>query len=85
MQVIFAAVDEETGKRLSLPPDATGTLYQRSFRNAVATAHVLVPNLKRIALVGDPFERQAVRGHYKQELALYQRVRAHRPHGSLDG
>jgi hypothetical protein len=68
--VIFAAVDEETGKRLNLPPGVTGTLYQRSFRNAVATARVLVPNLKRIALVGDPFERQAVRGHYKQEVPV---------------
>ena len=69
--VIFAAVDEETGKRLSLPPDVTGTLYHRSFRDAVASARVLVPNLKRIALVGDPFERQAVRGHYKQEVPLF--------------
>src|SRR5215472_9062680 len=69
--VIFAAVDEETGKRLSLPPGVTGTLYRRSFRDAVATAKTLVPNLKRLALVGDPFERQAVRGHYKQEVPLY--------------
>src|SRR5262245_55430035 len=69
--VIFASVDEETGKRLKLPPHVTGTLYQRSFRNAVATAQMLVPNLKRLALVGDPFERQAVRGHYKQEVPLY--------------
>jgi formate hydrogenlyase transcriptional activator len=69
--VIFAAVDEETGKRLSLPPGVTGTLYQRSFRDAVATARLLVPNLKRIALVGEPFERQAVRGHYKQEVPRY--------------
>ena len=71
MPAIFAAVDEETGKRLSLPPDVTGTLYHRSFRDAVASARVLVPNLKRIALVGDPFERQAVRGHYKQEVPLF--------------
>ena len=69
--VIFAAVDEQTGKRLSLPPDVTGTLYPRSFRDAVAAARVLVPDLKRIALVGDPFERQAVRGHYKQEIPVY--------------
>jgi len=69
--VIFAAVDEETGKRLRLPPDVTGTLYQRSFRNLVATARVLVPNLKRLALVGDPFEQQAVRGHYKREIPVY--------------
>jgi len=69
--VIFAAVDEQTGKRLSLPPGVTGAFYQRSFGSAVATARVLVPNLKRIALVGDPFERQAVRGHYKREVPLY--------------
>ena len=68
---IFASVDEETGKRLSLPPDVTGTLYQRPFRDAVATARLLVPNLKRLALVGDPFERQAVRAHYKQEVPVY--------------
>src|SRR5262249_28097293 len=27
--------------------------------------------LKRIALVGDPFERQAVRGHYKEEIPVF--------------
>src|SRR5262245_20505753 len=69
--VIFAAVDEQTGKRLKLPAGVTGTFYQRSFGSAVATARVLAPNLKRIALVGDPFERQAVRGHYRQEVPLY--------------
>src|SRR5215813_13479937 len=69
--VIFAAVDEQTGKPLSLPPGVTGTFYQRSFGSAVATARVLVPNLKRLALVGDPFERQTVRGHYKREVPLY--------------
>src|SRR5262249_56178282 len=61
---------EETGKRLSLPPGVTGTLYRRPFRNVVATARVLVPNLKRLALVGDPFERQAVRSNYKQEIPI---------------
>ena len=41
--VIFASVDEETGKRLRLPPDVTGTLYQRPFRNVVTTARALQP------------------------------------------
>src|SRR5262245_28972426 len=69
--VIVGAVGGQTGKRLSLPPGVTGTFYQRSFCSAVATARVLVRNLKRIALVGDPFERQAVRGHYTREVPLY--------------
>src|SRR5262244_957508 len=33
--VMFAGVDEETGKRLSLSPGVTGTLYRRPFRNVV--------------------------------------------------
>ena len=32
---------------------------------------MLVPNLKRIALVGDPWERQAVRSHYKDEIPTF--------------
>ena len=68
---VFAGVDEETGKRFSLPPDVTGTLYQRPFRNAVTTARLLVPNLKRIALVGDSWERQAVRRHYREEIPTF--------------
>ena len=67
--VVFASVDKETADRLNLPPDVTGTIYQLVFRNAVTTAQALVPNLKRIALVGDPWERQAVRKHYKDEIA----------------
>jgi hypothetical protein len=58
--VIFAAVDEETAARLNLPSDATGTIYQLPFRNRVAAAQALVPNLRRIALVGDSWEHQEI-------------------------
>jgi signal transduction histidine kinase len=37
----------------------------------VSSAKILVPSLKRLALVGDPFERQAVRGHYRQEVPVH--------------
>jgi len=66
--VVMAAVDDATVARLRLPPNVTGTTYRLMFRDAVASAKMLVPNLKRIALVGDPFERQAVRGHFKEEI-----------------
>src|SRR5262249_6024512 len=59
--VIFAAVDEETAARLNLPSDVTGTIYHVPFDTMVAAAQALVPNLKRMALVGDPWERQAFR------------------------
>jgi len=69
--LIFAAVDEETAARLNLPSDVTGTIYQLPFRNMVAAAQALVPNLKRIALVGDPWERQAFRRHYQEQIPAF--------------
>jgi signal transduction histidine kinase len=69
--VVFAGVDEETAARLRFPSDITGTIYQLPFRNTVTAAQALVPNLKRIALVGDPWERQAVRHHYKDDIPVF--------------
>jgi len=69
--VIFGAVDEETAARLNLPSDVTGTIYRVPFDTMVAAAQALVPNLKRIALVGDPWERQAFRRHYQQEIPAF--------------
>src|SRR5262245_19761920 len=66
--VVMAAVDDATIARLRLPSNVTGTTYRLTFRDAVASAKLLVPNMKRIALVGDPLERQAVRGHFKEEI-----------------
>ena len=69
--VVFAGVDEETASRLTLPSDVTGSIYQLPFRNTVTAARALVPNLKRIALVGDAWERQAVRRHYKEDIPAF--------------
>ena len=69
--IVFAGIDEETGKRLNFPPGVTGVLYQRTFRNIVTSAQALLPNLKRIALVGDAWERQAVRRHYREEIPAF--------------
>src|SRR5262249_15810244 len=66
--VAFAAVDEETAARLKISSGVTGHIYQLPFRNMVTAAQALVPNLKRIALVGDSWERQAVRRHYQDEI-----------------
>ncbi len=66
--VVMAAVDDATIARLRLPSNVTGTTYRLTFSDAVASARMLVPNLKRIALVGDPLERQAVRAHFKAEI-----------------
>ena len=65
--VVFGSVDSRSLPRL--PPDVTGTTFRLTMRNAVTAARALVPNLRRIALVGEPFERQPFRRHFSQELA----------------
>ena len=69
--VVFAAVDEETVARLDRRRDVTGTIYQLQFGKAVTAARALVPNLKRVAVVGDAWERQAVRRHYKEQIPAF--------------
>ena len=68
--VVFSGVDEETVGRLNLPAGVTGNIYQLPFRNMVTTAQALVPNLKRLALVGDPWEHQTVRRHYQEVIPV---------------
>jgi hypothetical protein len=69
--VVFAAVDENTVKQLPLPPEVTGTTMRLTFRDAVTAARALVPDIKRIVLVGDPLERQTFRRHFKEEVPVF--------------
>jgi signal transduction histidine kinase len=64
--VVFGVVDASSLPRL--PTDVTGITFRFSVRNAVTAARALVPNLRRIALVGDPFEHQPFRRHFPQEI-----------------
>ena len=69
--VVFSYVDPETLARLSLPPDITGTTFRLSLHNVVAAARVMVPDLKRLALVGTRFADNPYRRHFVQELASF--------------
>jgi signal transduction histidine kinase/ABC-type uncharacterized transport system substrate-binding protein len=68
--VVFAMVDNGAASLINLPANVTGTTVQFSLRDAAIAARVLVPRLKRIALVGDPLERQSYYGHFKEEIPL---------------
>ena len=66
--IVFVAMGQGAALRSILPPDATGTFVRLPLGNAIAAARSLVPGLKRIALVGDPIERQPFFHHFTQEL-----------------
>jgi signal transduction histidine kinase len=66
--VAFAAVDADSLAGLNLPANVTGNVVNLTLRDAVSAAEVMVPNLKRVAIVGDRTERQTLRRHFAQEL-----------------
>ena len=66
--VIFAAIDEATASRFDLPANVTGVTMQLTLRDMVSVARIAVPNLRKIALVGDPLERQTFYRHFKDEI-----------------
>jgi signal transduction histidine kinase len=67
--VVFYGVDEVSAAQLNLPPNVTGFVAHQTFRGMLDAARALVPGLKRVALVGDPLERDAYRRNYRQEIA----------------
>ena len=68
--VVFTFVDKPAIAQLELPPDVTGTTLQSHPRDMVAVARTLVPDIKRIALVGDPPENQTYYRDLKKEVPI---------------
>jgi signal transduction histidine kinase len=66
--VAFAMVDEPTAARLHPPPDVTGSLMKLRFADMMMAARAVVPGLKQIAFVGDPWETQTVYRHWHEEI-----------------
>jgi signal transduction histidine kinase/ABC-type uncharacterized transport system substrate-binding protein len=66
--IVFSGIDEGTAAQQSLPPNTTGTAIRRTIRQVLITAKALVPDFKRLAIVGDPLEQQTYRRHYSREL-----------------
>jgi signal transduction histidine kinase len=68
--VVFAGVDEERVPR-QLPPNITGIAIRRSFATMVRVAQMIVPNLKRLALVGDRLDQQIYDRHFVDEISTF--------------
>ena len=66
--VVFAAIDEATIAKVTLPPNVTGVTMQLTLQDMMRTANIVVPDLKRIAIVGDPLERQTFYRHFLDEI-----------------
>src|SRR5262249_43703850 len=68
---VFTYVDPNALSGVKLPADITGTTFRLSLRNVVVSSRALVPDLKRIALVGTRFGENPFRRHFVQELPSF--------------
>jgi signal transduction histidine kinase len=66
--VVFAAIDEVTMSRRTLPNNVTGATMQLTLQDMVKVARIVMPNLKAVAIVGDPLERQTFYRHFADEI-----------------
>jgi signal transduction histidine kinase len=66
--VVFAMVDESTAARMKLQTDVTGSIMKLRFADMMSAAHAVVPDLKRIAFVGDVLEGQTIYRHWRDEI-----------------
>ena len=66
--VVFAAIDEATLSRRILPNNVTGATMQLTLQDMVKVARIVMPNLKAVAIVGDPLERQTFYRHFIDEV-----------------
>ncbi len=66
--VAFEGIDTESLAGLHRPPDTTGETEDLTLWDEVNAAKIMVPNLRRVAIVGDPLERQSTYRHFAQEM-----------------
>jgi signal transduction histidine kinase len=66
--VVFAFVDESVAARIQLPADVTGRTTRLWLQDMVSAARAVVPDLTRVAVVGDRLETQTVFTHFEDAL-----------------
>ena len=68
--VVFSAVTEETAPK-PIPPKTTGVFVYKTFANMVKAAQAIMPNLKRLVLVGNPFEGAVYYPQFAKEIPQF--------------
>lgn len=67
--IVFGCVDQTTLGRIGRPRDTTGVTFDFRLMDAVNIAKALVPQMKQIAHVGSPLEKQTFFSHLLAEVA----------------
>ena len=66
--VVFAQVDEAIIAQLKPPSDVTGVIMKLRLSDMITSARAVVPDLKRVAFVGDAWEMQTAYRQWKEQI-----------------
>ncbi len=66
--LVFAMVTPSMVAKAGLPPDATGLTVRQSFSDMLDVARRVVPGLRSVVVLGDPWKSQVVFGHIGDEI-----------------
>src|SRR3954452_8629502 len=66
--IVFAAIDEATMSQRTLSNNVTGATMQLTLHDMVKVARIIIPNLKAVAIAGNPLERQTFYRHFIDEI-----------------
>jgi signal transduction histidine kinase len=69
--VVFGFINEASLAQVSLPRNVTGRTYRMTLRDGVAAAQVMVPNLKRVAVIGEPWSLMSSGGGSSRALPAF--------------
>ena len=71
--MVFGEVAETAISRSDLPAAVTGTTINITFGELVIAARAVVPDLKRVAIVGDLLDNLPAYRHFKEEIPIVAR------------
>jgi len=69
--VVFGFINEASLAQVSLPRNVTGRTFRMTLRDGVAAAQVMVPNLKRVAVIGEPWTLMSSSSSLSRELPAF--------------
>ena len=67
--IVFVMVEESTAAQLRSEPGITGSVIRLKYMDMLTAARAIVPDLDRVALVGEPLRTQPIFAHLADEIA----------------
>ena len=67
--IVFSMIDESAMAQVRSVPGVTGNVVRLRYQDMMSSARAVVPNLEKVAIVGEPLRTQPIFAHLADEIA----------------